>query len=64
MVDFEISNKGAVVDPVILDSNPPFVFESAALTALRGWSYEPPRRDEPPRAVVVIRFEISDPTQD
>ena len=60
MVDFGVSKQGAVVDPVILDSNPPFVFEAAALTALRSWSYEPTQRDEPPRTVVVIRFEIGD----
>jgi protein TonB len=56
MVDFEISNEGKVVDPLVLDSDPPFVFEGAALAATRTWVYE--KAVEPSRATVTVRFDI------
>ena len=59
LVDFAVSKLGIAVDAVVLDSSPPFVFDVAALTALRRWRYEPPRGVEDPRTAVVIRFEIA-----
>ncbi len=58
LVDFEISGEGAVVDPMVLDSDPPFVFDGAALAATRHWVYEPSEKADPIRATVRLNFDI------
>ena len=58
LIDYAVAKNGTTADAIVLDSNPPYVFESAALAALRGWSFEPPKGDENPRAAVVLRFEM------
>ena len=60
LIDYAVAKNGTTADAVVLDSSPPYVFESAALAALRGWSFEPPAGDENPRAAVVLRFELKD----
>jgi len=58
VVDFEIARNGSVVDPVVVDSDPPFVFDGAALAAMQHWVYESSNEDEPIRAVVRLNFDI------
>ncbi|HKA15060.1 MAG TPA: energy transducer TonB [Myxococcota bacterium] len=58
MVDFRIARDGSVGDALILDSDPPFVFEAAALAAVRRWTYEPSDKSEPTRATVKLDFDI------
>jgi protein TonB len=63
-VIFTISPAGTVVDEYIADSDPPRIFDSAALRAVRKWKYKPrivngkpvERRD----VEVTLRFEIED----
>lgn len=38
---FEINPQGEVINPHVLDSTPPGVFEESALNAIKGWRYKP-----------------------
>jgi TonB family protein len=58
LVDFGISSDGSVVDPVVIDSDPPFIFDGAALAAMRHWVYEPSSNSELTRAAVRLNFDI------
>jgi protein TonB len=40
-VEFSISPVGTVVDPVVTGSHPAYVFDRAALRAIRKWKYNP-----------------------
>jgi TonB family protein len=61
LVNFEIDADGSVADPVILESDPPFVFDSVALSAVRDWIYEPPPSwVEPLRHSVRVQFQMDD----
>lgn len=60
-VDFAISRDGAVVDPRVLASQPRFLFDGAALAAIRNWSYPALEGSEPIRSIVRINFEIEQP---
>lgn len=42
VVAFSIGPDGKVVDPHILESEPPGIFERSALKYVRSWRYEPP----------------------
>lgn len=41
VLEFTISKTGAVKNPVVLSAHPKGVFDSAALTAVRKWKYNP-----------------------
>lgn len=62
-LEFSITPVGTVQDPVVIGSNPAFVFDRAAIQAVRRWRYNP--KTENGVAVartgvqVRIRFEIS-----
>jgi TonB family protein len=60
IVDFEIAGDGTVIDPIVLDSDPPFVFDSAALGAIRNWIYEPSTEGGSIRHLIRLNFEIDD----
>ena len=60
MVDFAISGDGTIVDPIVLDSHPAFVFDAAALAAIRHWVYEPSTGSEPVRRTVKLQFQIAE----
>ncbi len=45
IVGFSIGPDGKVVDPVILESQPPGIFERSALKYVRSWRYAPPEHD-------------------
>jgi protein TonB len=40
-VEFTITTNGSVRDPVVLDAEPPRVFDRAAIRAVRKWKYRP-----------------------
>ena len=40
-IEFTISPVGTVEDPMVIGANPSFVFERAALRAVRQWRYNP-----------------------
>lgn len=41
-IEFSLDASGRVVNPNVIEGNPPGVFDSAALTAIRQWIYCPP----------------------
>ena len=45
IVGFSIGADGKVVDPVILESQPPGIFERSALKYVRSWRYAPPEHE-------------------
>jgi TonB family protein len=56
-VDFEILSDGRVVDVVVLASDPPFVFDRAALLAIQRWTYQRSPSREPFRHKIKLQFE-------
>jgi protein TonB len=61
-IQFTISPVGTVQDPVVIASKPPYVFDRAALRAVRKWRYNPKTEDGVAVArtgiQVRLRFEI------
>ena len=45
VVEYRVSEVGLVLDPVVVDSQPPGVFDASALAAVRSWRYRPAVRD-------------------
>ncbi len=45
-VQFNVDSFGAVLDPFVVDSNPPGIFERASIKAVRKLIYEPPVFEE------------------
>lgn len=62
VVEFTISPVGTVQNAQIVDSDPKYVFDRAALRAVRKWKYNPKIQDgnpvERPGVQVRLRFEI------
>lgn len=57
VVEFGIDPAGRTIDPIIVDSEPPFLFEATALRAVRGWEYKSKRKADPSqRHVIRIAF--------
>lgn len=57
VVEFGVAANGKTLDPIIVDAHPPFVFEGAALRAVRQWVYKSQRGADPDaRAVIRIVF--------
>lgn len=64
---FIVTETGSVADPEILRSDPPGVFDSAALRAVRRWKYQPQIRDGKPTRVISITkigFELLEEPED
>lgn len=63
-VEFTITPVGTVQDPVVIAANPSFVFDRAALRAVRKWKYDPKIENGVPVArpgvQVRIRFELGE----
>jgi TonB family protein len=59
MIDFGIQSDGSVEDAVVLESEPPFLFDAAVLDAVRTWRYEPTSKALPVRGLVKHVFEIA-----
>ena len=45
-VQFNVDSFGAVLDPFVVDSNPPGIFERASIKAVRKLIYQPPLFEE------------------
>lgn len=63
-VQFTISETGAVLDPIVVDSSPKEIFDEAAIKAVSGWRYDPKIENAVavPRADVrtIVRFMLAD----
>lgn len=57
LVDYGVAADGSTENVVVLDSSPPYLFEAAALSAIQGWTYEPPAGGAT-RAAVVLQFKM------
>lgn len=60
-LSFVVDVDGSVQDVVVVESDPPGVFDPAAVEAVRAWTFEPGRHDGAPVAVRVrqtLRFEL------
>lgn len=55
VVEFGVRADGKTIDPIVVDSEPPFVFEGTSLRAVRAWAYKTQRRADP-EARQAIRF--------
>jgi protein TonB len=66
-VEFTISPVGTVQDPRVLEARPAFVFDRAALNAIRRWRYNPKLENGQPVArpgvQVRLRFELGASTR-
>ncbi len=62
VVEFTVSSLGAVVNPVVLEAEPPGVFDQAALDAVKKFKYKPQVTDgqavDVPGVRNIIRFEL------
>jgi TonB family protein len=61
-MDFTVAESGSVIDITVRASNPPGVFEQAAIGALSQWRYKPALRDAKPipqRARIRVRFALA-----
>jgi protein TonB len=59
VVEFTITASGAVEDPHVVQGDPPRVFNSAAIRAIRRWKYKPKVVGGKPVAQVGVRTLIS-----
>lgn len=61
-VAFDVDATGVVRNPRVLHSEPPGVFDEAALAAVRGWWLNPQNQPQPLPASMQtpIRFELRD----
>ena len=57
-VQFNVDSFGAVLDPFVVDSNPPGIFERASIKAVRKLIYEPPLFEEKPVNVNDVQVDI------
>ncbi|MCX8049526.1 MAG: TonB family protein [Methylohalobius sp.] len=51
VVEFTVTERGEVQDPVIIEASPPGVFDQAVLQSVRGWRFKPKEKDGRPIAV-------------
>ena len=61
-IEASIGHRGQVVDPVVVESQPPGLFDSAALYAIAHWQYCPPSVSDPypERIWTRLAFELAD----
>lgn len=63
LIEFTVTETGAVVDPVIVDADPPGTFDRAARRAVVKWKYKPMMVNGKPvawKTQVVLTFELED----
>ena len=47
VIEYGVGRDGKTVDPIIVASDPPFIFEGTALRAVREWVYKTQRKSDP-----------------
>ncbi|MGK0249389.1 MAG: protein TonB [Oleispira sp.] len=61
-VEFTVTALGTVIDPKVIDANPPNIFNRAAMNAVKRFKYKPKIMDGKAQAVTgvrnIIRFEL------
>ena len=64
LLEFTITKSGSVSDPVVIDADPPGIFDRSALRAVRKWRYQPRIQNGEPverhGVQTVISFELED----
>lgn len=63
LIEFLVTETGAVVDPVVLDSDPPGTFDRAARRAVVKWKYKPMMVGGKPvawKTKIVLSFDITE----
>ena len=64
VVEFDVSPDGAVLDPFVIETDQPGMFERAALRSVRRWAFEPYVHEGVPVTVsdvtTTFRFRLSD----
>ena len=62
IIEFTIGKDGVPKDIVIVEANPPGIFEAVSIAALNQWRYEPARKlgrvAESPEAEAVFNFRL------
>jgi len=53
VIEFGVTKRGETIDPIVVDSDPPFVFEATSLRAVRGWQYKSQRRADPDERLLI-----------
>ena len=53
VVEFGIAANGKTVDPIVVASDPPYVFDGSALRAVREWSYKAQRKADPDARYII-----------
>jgi protein TonB len=51
LVEFTVTESGEVQDPVIIEANPPGVFDQTVLETVRRWRFRPKEQNGKPIAV-------------
>ena len=60
VIEFGISRQGKTIDPLVVDSEPPFVFDGTAVRTIRGWKYKAKRKaDRNERHLIRIVFKTN-----
>ena len=59
IIEFTVDKTGKVIDPMVVESNPPNVFDNAALKAVLRFKYKPRVVDDKPVAVAGVQHKIS-----
>lgn len=59
IIEFTVNKTGKVIDPIVIESNPPNVFDNAALKAVLRFKYKPRVVDDKPVAVAGVQHKIS-----
>ena len=59
LMEFAIDELGLAVNPVVIESDPPGIFDRAALSAVKRWKYRPMIEDGRPRMRPGVRQLIS-----
>lgn len=62
LVEFGVTPTGQTSDPVIVESNPPLIFDGTSLRAIRQWQYAPkPGSRKAERMAIKLVFRRQDP---
>ena len=58
-VEFDVDKDGSVLDPFVVEGNPPGVFDRSAIKAVRKILYEPPTYNGTPVKVNNVQIDLT-----